>query len=58
MQSYRIIVAKRVGLAVVLSIIISGLGQIYLVRVGRGARILIAGIGLSKLYHGFLDGMG
>lgn len=39
--------AKSVALAVVLSIMLSGVGQIYLDRVGRGVAILIAGLALS-----------
>ena len=38
---------KSVGLAVVLSIIIAGLGQIYLGRIKRGIVILIAGIAMT-----------
>lgn len=39
--------AKSVGLAVVLSIIIAGLGQIYLGRIKRGIVILIVGFVMS-----------
>lgn len=39
--------AKSVALAVILSIILYGVGQIYLDRVGRGVAILGTGLALS-----------